>query len=128
MKAMDFVKGYSHIGVPTTDMDATIKFYEDLGFELIYSTVNNGDKVCFLEKGAVQIETYEVEKSAMAYGALDHLALKVEDVDACYEVAKNLPYPVVEGPANLPFWDEKGVRYFVMEGPNKEKVEFIQKL
>lgn len=128
MAAMDFVKGYSHIGVPTMNMDATLKFYEDLGFKLVYSTVNGGGKVCFLEHGVVQIETYEVEKSAMAYGALDHLALQVDDVEACYAVAKELPYPIVEGPANLPFWDEKGVRYFVMEGPNKEKVEFIQKL
>ena len=128
MSTADFVKGYSHIGIPTANMDATLKFYEDLGFKLVYSTVNGGDKVCFLECGPVQIETYEVAEAAMAYGAINHIALNVCDVDACYEVAKELPYPIVEGPANLPFWDEKGVRYFVMEGPNKEKVEFIQKL
>ena len=44
--------------------------------------------------------------------------------------AKEVGYKIVEGedgPILLPFFD-KGVRYFTIEGPNKEKIEFNQKL
>lgn len=32
--------GIQHIGIPTKDMDATIRFYESLGFERLYETRN----------------------------------------------------------------------------------------
>lgn len=53
------VTGLQHIGLPTNDMAKTLAFYEKLGFELAYQTVNNGEKVCFLKLANVCIETYE---------------------------------------------------------------------
>lgn len=127
MAATDFVKGINHTGIPTTDLAATVKFYTDLGFKELYTTVNGAQKVCFLDYGGVMIEAYEVEKSAMVRGAIDHLALNCTDIEACFEEAKKLPYPIVEGITFLPFW-EKGVKYFLVQGPNMEIIEFIQKL
>ena len=34
----DFVTGYDHIGIPTNDMEATVKFYETIGFKLVHAT------------------------------------------------------------------------------------------
>ncbi|MCC8065592.1 MAG: VOC family protein [Clostridiales bacterium] len=127
MKAMNYVNGVAHIGVPTTDMEATLQFYGDLGFELIHSNTNNGGRVCFLECQNVQIETYEAETSAMVRGGIDHVALDCTDIEACFEEVKKLPYPILEGITFLPFW-EKGIRYFLVQGPNMEVVEFCQKL
>lgn len=127
MAAANFVNGINHVGVPTTDLDATIKFYTDLGFKEIYTTMNGTQKVSFLDCSGVMIEAYTVDKSAMARGGIDHLALGCTDIEACFEEVKKLPYPIVEEITFLPFW-ENGVKYFLVQGPNMEIIEFIQKL
>ena len=126
MAATDHVTGYQHVGVPTNDMEATIAFYEALGFKKKYETENNG-RVIFFECGDVLIETYEKNGQATGKrGAIDHIALAVDDLDKVIEEVKKIPYPIVEGPESLPFW-ENGVRYIVVLGPNAEAVEFLQK-
>ena len=40
MNMKEIATGVQHIGVPTGDMDATIRFYHALGFDTIYETVN----------------------------------------------------------------------------------------
>ena len=101
----DFVTGYDHVGIPTNDMEATTKFYE-----------------------TIIIETYEVfGKAAMVRGAIDHIALRVTDIEKCYEEAVAAGLDVFEGPCFLPFW-ENGIKYICVMGPNKEVVEFLQKM
>ena len=34
------MNGVQHVGVPTNDIETTIKFYEALGFEIAFQTVN----------------------------------------------------------------------------------------
>ena len=51
----DFVTGYDHLGIPTNDMDATVKFYESLGFKLAHATVNDGAKVNFFQHGDIEV-------------------------------------------------------------------------
>ena len=82
MAASAFVKGYDHIGIPSNDIDATVSFFKALGFEVKYETENNG-RVIFLTCGDVMIETYEKFGEATGKrGAVDHVALRVTDVDA----------------------------------------------
>ena len=38
------VTGLQHIGLPTNDMAATVRFYQSLGFEIAHETVNGGEK------------------------------------------------------------------------------------
>lgn len=127
MAVVDYITGLDHVGVPTMDMEATIAFYSAIGFKTIYETLNNGSRVLFMECQGVTIETYEVEKAAGVRGAIDHLALAVSDLDKALEEAKKLGYPIVEGPCFLNFWDN-GTRYFMIQGPNGEIIEFAQKL
>lgn len=131
MKLMDLVTGIQHIGIPTNDLAATKEFYMDLGFELVYETINEkaNEPVAFLQVGDILIETYENKKAAMARGSIDHIAMNVPDIEAAYAVAKERGYQFLESDeiVFLSFW-EKGIRYFLIEGPNKEPIEFLQKL
>ena len=43
MALKDYYDRINHVGVPTEDMAATVRFYTDLGFTLIYET-KNGDQ------------------------------------------------------------------------------------
>lgn len=127
MSASNYVMGLDHVGIPTMDMEATIAFFTALGFTIKYETMNGSSRVLFLECSGVTIETYEVEKAAGVRGAIDHLALKVSDLDRALEEVQKTGYPVIEGPCFLNFWDN-GVRYFMVQGPNGEVVEFAQTL
>ena len=126
MAATDFVTGYQHVGIPTNDIEATGKFYLALGFSKKYETENNG-RVIFYEYGDILIETYEKNGQAVGKrGAIDHVALAVSDLDKTIAEVQKTGYPIIEGPEFLPFW-ENGVRYIVVQGPNAECVEFLQK-
>lgn len=74
------------------------------------------------------MEVYQNGEATMCSGAIDHIAIDVADVEAVYTLVEKLGYPVVsQGIESLPFWD-RGVRYFIILGPNKERVEFNQYL
>lgn len=128
MSIAQHINGHQHVGVPTLDMDKTLAFYESLGFKTAYNTINGGDRVYFLSLQNVTIETYEVKEAAGKPGAIDHLALDVDDIEAAFNEIKALGYEPIEGSIqSLPFW-ANGVKYFTIYGPNKEKVEFSQML
>lgn len=126
MKLGNFAKGLQHIGLPTNHMDTTIAFYEDLGFTKKYETLNEkaGERVVFLELKGLVIEAYENGRAALQSGAIDHIAIDVENVEAAYRLAQEQGYEIVSnGIEALPFW-EKGVRFFLILGPNQERIEF----
>lgn len=120
------VTGLQHIGLPTNDMEATVAFYESLGFQIAHRTENNGETVCFLQLGSVCIETYENGQAAGHAGAIDHIALDVTDIDAAWAAVQAAGHRPLESEIQeLPFWSN-GVRFFNILGPNNEKVEFGQ--
>lgn len=116
------VKGVQHIGIPTNDMNKTVEFYEELGFGVVFKAAN----VKFMKIGNLVIEIYIAEKVNNFYGAIDHIALDVIDIEEVYkEICKKNLNTLNDVIHFLPFW-EKGVRYFTIEGPNKERIEFSQ--
>ena len=119
--------GLQHIGLPTNDIEKTIKFYEALGFEVAYQTVLNGETpVAFLKLGDLVIETYQNGQAVGAAGAVDHIAMNVTDVIEARRIADSMGLNVIEE-GELPFW-ANGVKYFTILGPNNEKLEFNQYL
>ena len=45
MELREQLNGIQHVGIPTNDIETTIAFYEKLGFEMAFRTVNdNGEK------------------------------------------------------------------------------------
>lgn len=114
--------GIQHLGIPTANLTATIDFYHGLGFETIWS---NGE-VAFLQLGTLVVETYKADAPAMQNGAIDHVALNVKDIEAAWRDAQACGYETEDKEINfLPFF-EKGVKFFTIIGPNREKVEFNQ--
>lgn len=117
------VTGIQHLGIPTADLNKTIEFYQGLGFEV---TWQNPGEVAFLQNGTLVIETYAVDAPAMKNGAIDHVALNVTDIEAAWSDAQACGYETEDTAINfLPFF-EKGVKFFTIIGPNREKVEFNQ--
>ncbi len=122
----EMLTGIQHVGIPTEHMDQTREFYKKLGFEVAFEAVNEGAEVVFFKLGNLVMETYEVPEAAKAYGAIEHVAVNVTDIAKVYEKIKELQLNTLDDEIHfLPFW-ENGVRFFTIEGPNKEKIEFSQ--
>ena len=130
MNLKEQLNGIQHIGIPTNDIEATIDFYEALGFEIAFRTVNEeaDEKVAFLKLNTLVVETYENKAAKMESGAIDHMAIDVKDIEKVYEMINQAGLNTTNDVVHfLPFW-ENGVKFFAIEGPNKEKVEFSQYL
>ncbi|MDY4611675.1 MAG: VOC family protein [Sphaerochaetaceae bacterium] len=124
---MENITGVQHIGMPVDDSAATVAFYAQLGFSIAYETLNGTERVAFLKKGDLVIETYENHQAALCDGAWDHIALDVVDIHKAWkEIVEGLGIPSIEGSIQtLPFW-KSGVKFFTVQGPNREKIEFSQ--
>lgn len=124
---MNSIHGLAHIGIPTEKLEETLHFYEQLGFIQVYKTQNGSQHVVFMVQGGLQLEIYEQESSCCD-GAIDHIALNCSDIDCAYaEIQKLGLQPLNPGIQTLPFWD-RGIRYFLVQGPNRERIEFCQRL
>ena len=124
------IVGVAHIGLPTNDLKKTIEFYKSLGFEVILETYNEKakEKVAFLRIQNYCIESFENGQAVMADGAYQHVALDVRDIEEMYKKICENGYEVItDGIEQLPFWDN-GVKFFMIKGPNEERIEFCQKL
>lgn len=129
MNIREFTTGVQHIGIPTNDINKTIEFYHALGFETALHTVNGTEEVAFLKLHNLVIETYQNNNAKMEYGAIDHIAIDVKDIEGLFEMMKaSNSFNMLDFQVNgLPFW-ENGVKFFTIEGPNKEKIEFCERL
>lgn len=124
------ISGVQHIGIPTDNIRESIEFYEKLGFENIYQTVNEAknETVAFLQLGNLVMEIYENKCAVMKTGAIDHVALDVKEIDSIFEQIKAAGFNMLDNKVqSLPFW-KNGVRFFTILGPNEEKIEFCEKL
>lgn len=124
------LKGLGHIGIPAKDIEASIEFYEKLGFTIRNAEYDkDGNRtVVFMALESLMIELYPVWNTAGSAGAIDHIALATDDIYESLAMVKSMGLVPLEGAVQyLPYW-ENGIRYFTVEGPDKEKLEFCQKL
>lgn len=123
------VTGIQHIGLPTNDLKKTVEFYKSLGFELTFETTLPTDYVAFLQLKNIVIEAFQSTGEPCAPGqggAIDHISLDVDDIEATWAAVKEAGYTPVEAEIDgLPYF-EKGVRFFNIVGPNAETIEFCQ--
>lgn len=128
MDVKDFCTGIQHIGIPTNNIKETIEFYERLGFIVELQTKNNEEQVAFLRLHNVVIETYENKQAAMCDGSINHVALDVKNIDGLFALMKEKGFRLLDEQVNkLPFW-KNGVKFFTIQGPNNERIEFCEKL
>jgi len=122
----EFATGLQHIGIPVSNLETSIRFYEKLGFELALKTENEGVLVAFLKLGDLCLELYQNGLATERFGAIDHFAINVTDVEKVHDLALADGLNIIEE-GRLPYW-ENGVKYFTILGPDREKVEFNQYL
>lgn len=130
MDLRTYSTGIQHIGIPTNDIEKTIAFYKELGFETALQTINKeaDEKVAFLKLKTLVIETYENKAAKFESGAIDHVAIDVNDIEEVYQYISEKKLNTTNDTIHfLPFW-KNGVRFFTIEGPNMEKIEFSQYL
>ncbi|MEZ4969580.1 MAG: VOC family protein [Flavobacteriaceae bacterium] len=134
----DNFNGLQHLGLPVSNLKASVKFYESLGFKRIMAShvdvpeENDSILVAMMERQGVIIELYQVTKKDMAAlksrkdGHLDHIAFDVTDIEKAFNELKEAGFTMVEdNPVFLSFW-EKGCKYFAIRGLDGEKLEFNQ--
>lgn len=122
------LKGLQHIGIPTDCFEDTLHFYETLGCMKKYETLleDRDQRVAFLTQGSLMLEVYEEKETVKKPGAVNHFSFDCNDVEMVYGEMKRNGYCIIsDGIEELPFW-ENGVKFFIIEGPNKENIEFCQ--
>jgi catechol 2,3-dioxygenase-like lactoylglutathione lyase family enzyme len=79
-----------------------------------------------MQLGTLLIELIPNDSPAMQSGAVDHFCLDVKDIDTLYARVRDAGYHLLsDGIQDIAFWD-KGARYFFIQGPNNEKIEFCE--
>lgn len=122
----NYCMGIQHIGIPTVNIESTVNFYEQLGFNVVLRTQNKNQKVAFLELKNLIIEAYEESSTPQISGAIDHFSIDVTHIEAIFEYLQVLGVKILDAGINqLPFWN-KGIKYFTILGPNQEKIEFCE--
>jgi lactoylglutathione lyase len=132
------LRGWSHLGIPATDINNSKNFYRRFGFkEVMYAEILQQAgtiKASMMQKDDFTIELYQLYGDALDEvakrkdGRIDHIAFDVADIDKAFSELKNAGLLILEdAPLSLNFWD-KGIKYFNIRGPNSEKLEFSQVL
>lgn len=121
MSIRDTVTGVQHVGIPTTDLEGTIAYYERLGFECLGIYPNGEDRCTFLRLNNLTLEVWTMDPTPMENGAINHFALDSTDIEASFAEAQKLGLNFAEGSIQHidTFWSN-GIRYFNVLGPNHE--------
>ncbi|MBE3101145.1 MAG: VOC family protein [Firmicutes bacterium] len=129
------VKGLAHIGVYTTDMKESIRFYtEVLGFELIHQKdlvkPDGTTRLGFVNAGGLVMEFVQPadvtglkDKKA---GIVDHIAIEVKEIDAVILRLKDngVTFETQEKSELADLFN--GVSNIFFSGPNGERLELFQ--
>ncbi len=129
MRIEDNAVGIGHIGIPTHNLRATVAFYENLGYSKVHvAKTPDGANVVFLRLKDIMIEAYESVECVQKAGGIDHIAISVADIDDAFKQMQQKGMKVLDDEVQfLPFFEE-GVRFFTIEGPNAEKIEYCQRV
>jgi catechol 2,3-dioxygenase-like lactoylglutathione lyase family enzyme len=115
--------GLAHVAIPAGDFAATVEFYKNLGFVPVVMH----EFSCILQNGSCCIEIYRRRTDEKPAGAIDHIALVSEDIDAAFEEIVALGYTIVSsGIESNQMFAPKINRFFLFLGPNNERIEFAQ--
>ena len=130
MRMTDYALGLQHIGIPVADMAESLIFYTELGFDVVHSTEDPDTSgiVNFIRLGDLTIELYEKDALAMCTGAVDHIAINVSNIDGAFDFVCSRGLNNTQDEIHfLPYWNN-GIKYFTIEGPSGERIEFSQYL
>ena len=130
------INNLQHIGIPVSDMAASVTFYNRLGFYQVMESSFDDDGesgLCIMLKNKdILLELYQLpakkikEISERKDGHIDHITFDVDDIDIVFSAMNDARFQVIEKqPVFLPFW-ANGCKYFNILGPDGERLEFNQ--
>ena len=119
------ITGLAHIGIFVKDMDRSIDFYKRLGFSLDAEEIT-GVRLAFLSAGTCLIELIEPkDAAARSSGAIDHVAMAVDDIEAAVSRANSNGISVDAAKiGSSPILG--GIRNVFFTGPDGESLEFFE--
>ena len=126
------ITGVHHIALKARGVEAyekTLAFYHDLlGLPIVRRWGTGENLAAFVDTGAGYLEIFSNAPDELGEGALRHLALTVENTDACIEAVRAAGYAITMEPKDLVIPSEPPVcaRIGFCEGPVGEAVEFFQ--
>jgi lactoylglutathione lyase len=105
---MGYTTGISHVGLAVSDLDASFKFFEVLGYKKVGGV--EAYPSFFLHDGTALLTLWKTEEDATPFNrrkniGLHHLALKVTSRDAldqAFEAVKSVPGTRVTGEGAFP--------------------------
>lgn len=126
--------GLQHIGIPVTDMPRSLAFYEKLRFAKVmdkpFDYEGGVGQCCMMEREGTVLELFQLPPDALqeiksrSNGHIDHIAFGVSDIEAAFNELLAAGFRIEEdAPVFLDFW-ESGCRFFIVIGPDGERLEF----
>lgn len=124
-------KRIDHVGIMVKDMDASIRFYEEIvGLELKGRMTHTNGVIELAFLGFNQSDETELEliqgynDELPAEGKVHHFAVTVDDIEEEFKRIQSLGATLIDQEiTTLP----NGYRYFFLYGPEGEWVEFFQR-
>lgn len=126
------VTGIHHIALKAQGLEAyrkTVSFYHDLLGLPIARTWGEGENVgIMLDTGAGLIEIFANAADDPGQGAVRHMALGVEDTDACVAAVRDAGYEITREPVDIVIASDPPypARIAFCIGPVGEEIEFFQ--
>jgi catechol 2,3-dioxygenase-like lactoylglutathione lyase family enzyme len=125
-----------HVGLPVTNLKVSEAFYRKLGFVNVmtsgFECKEGRGVVAMMQHGKIILELYQMSEAQLEGirsrkdGHIDHIAFDVNNIDSVFAELKNAQFSIVETqPVFLPFW-KNGCKYFILTGPDGERLEFNQ--
>ncbi len=132
------LQGWSHLALKVKDLNRSLEFYEKLGFHKCadgYLDTPEGRLVIgFVQLKGFQLEIIQVCPSQRngldkrEAGPIDHFALDVRDVRQAFYACRQSGFSMATTVVKELSLFEHGIKYFIIEGPDGERIEFNQKL
>ena len=129
---MKEISGINHIGIRVTDLDRSVKFYKQLGFEFIEGPVGPepvaimehpcGININFILNADPDSTENVLMDIPQKHPGYTHIALDVTDINAIQSSLKALNIKITEGPVTLP----SGAIMVFIRDQDKNVIEFHQ--
>lgn len=126
------VTGIHHIALKACGLEQfqkTVSFYHDLLGLPVARTWGEGENVgIMLDTGAGLMEIFANAVDAPGQGAVRHMALAVEDTDACVDAVRAAGYEITREPVDIVIGSVPPypARIAFCIGPVGEEIEFFQ--
>lgn len=117
------------IKISTTDLQKTMKFYLNLGFETILKTFdrNANEQVAYLQFKNIIIKSNENLNVNEKLGIID-ISINTSDIEKTFKNCKNRGYDISDDEIQDLSFGGTRVKFFSVRGLSEEKIEFYQKL